>query len=119
MPLSIVVRAVINGAEEQLFQLKIIQELQHKYNDFSRLHKELPYFTMEVIYHIRYEMAKTVEDVLARRTRALFLNAKVALEIAPKVATIMAHELKKDASWITLELNAFRAIAQHYLPGKI
>ena len=60
------------------------------------LHPALPYVKAEVIWAARHEMARTVEDVLARRTRALFLNARAALAMAPAVADLMASELGWD-----------------------
>jgi glycerol-3-phosphate dehydrogenase len=60
-------------------------------------------------------MARTVEDVLARRLRALFLNASAALEMAPQVAEILASELGKDAHWQTEQTESFKAIAANYL----
>ena len=62
------------------------------------LHPELPYTGAEVVWATRHEMARTVEDVLARRTRALFLNARAAEAMAPEVARLMAPELGWDAS---------------------
>src|SRR6185503_2974897 len=58
----------------------------------ARLHPALPYIEAEVIWAARAEMARTVEDVLARRTRALFLNARAAVEMAPRVAELLARE---------------------------
>lgn len=63
---------------------------------------------------VRTEMAHTVEDVLARRTRALFLDAEEAVRIAPKVAAIMAAELGKDKSWEEQQVRSFRDLAQTY-----
>ena len=60
------------------------------------LHSALPYVKAEVIWAARHEMARSVEDVLARRTRALFLNARAALAMAPAVADLMALELEWD-----------------------
>jgi glycerol-3-phosphate dehydrogenase len=60
-------------------------------------------------------MARTVDDVLARRTRALFLNAKAAIDMAPEVARLLAAELSKDDAWQREQVNAFNAIAQNYL----
>jgi glycerol-3-phosphate dehydrogenase len=59
-------------------------------------------------------MARTVEDVLARRTRVLFLNAGVAIEIAPKVGEIMAGELGKDRDWIDRQIDEFKRTANNY-----
>ena len=60
-------------------------------------------------------MAITLEDMLARRSRALFLNSKETLKIAPEVAKIMAKHLKKKQVWVDDQLKAFTEVAQHYL----
>ena len=60
----------------------------------ERLHPALPYCGAEVLWAARFEMARTVEDFLARRTRALFLNARAAVAMAPRVAALMAAELQ-------------------------
>ena len=79
------------------------------------LHPALPYVKAEVIWAARHEMARTVEDILARRTRALFLNARAALAMAPGVAGLMAAELGWDEVMRTKQLNAFREVASNYL----
>jgi len=79
------------------------------------LHPALPYCGAEVIWATRFEMARTVEDVLARRTRALFLNAKAAIAMAPRVAALMARELGRDQAWQAKEVNTFRELARGYL----
>jgi len=61
-------------------------------------------------------MARTVEDTLARRTRALFLNARAALAMAPAVADLMASELDWDEVTRTRQLAAFRDVASNYMP---
>ena len=81
----------------------------------EKLHATLPYVRAEVIWATREEMARTVEDVLARRTRALFLNARAALEMAPGVAELMATELGWDDEIRTKQLNAFRDMAANYV----
>ena len=85
--------------------------------DVEKLHPDLPYTAADVINAVRNEMAQTVEDVLARRTRALFLNARAAVAIAPDVAALMASELGKDEDWITDQLDEFRTISANYLPS--
>jgi glycerol-3-phosphate dehydrogenase len=83
------------------------------------LHPALPYTGAEVIWSVRSEMAETVEDVLARRTRALFLNANAAIRMAPRVAELMAVEMKKDRSWRDEQVDRFLAVARNYLlPGE-
>ncbi len=79
------------------------------------LHSALPYTGAEVIWAVRHEMARTVEDVLARRTRALFLNAKAAQAMAPRVAKLMAQELERDEAWQRAEVDRFQQLATGYL----
>lgn len=81
-----------------------------------KLHPDLPYIRAEVVWATRYEMARTVEDVLARRTRALFLNAHAACAMAPAVASIMAKELGYDAAWEADQVKQLEATASQYLP---
>lgn len=92
-----------------------INEIQIEISNDARLHPRLPYYSAEVIYHVRYEQAKTVEDILARRTRSLFLDAKAAIDAAPTVAGLMAKELGYDNKWIEAQLNYFMEIAKQYL----
>ena len=79
------------------------------------IHPRLPYQRGEVILAARGELAERIEDVLARRTRSLFLDARAALEAAPTVATLMAEELGRDELWIEQELSEFRTLAESYL----
>ena len=81
----------------------------------GQLHPDLPYVADDIIRAVKNEMARTVEDVLARRTRALFLNARAAIEIAPKAAQIMAETLRKNGDWTRAEAESFRQIATNYL----
>ncbi len=80
----------------------------------EKLHPDLPYSEADIIRAVREEMARTVEDVLARRMRALFLNARAAIEMSEKVAKIMAEELGKDESWVERETAAFKDLAVSY-----
>lgn len=75
-----------------------------------------PYRLVDVIFAARYEMGRSIEDILARRTRLLFLNAAAALKAAPGVARLLAVELNKDTVWIDEQLNKFRETATHFLP---
>jgi glycerol-3-phosphate dehydrogenase len=79
------------------------------------LHPSLPYRMSEIVWAARYEMARTVEDVLARRTRTLFLNARVAAEIAPTVALLLADELGRDEMWIQQQIRSFQELAKGYI----
>ena len=79
------------------------------------LHPRLPYRAGEVRWAVRHEMARTLEDVLSRRLRALLLDAGAAIEMSPRVARIMAEELGRDAAWESRQVAAFGELAQGYL----
>ena len=81
----------------------------------EKLHRNYPYTQAEVVWSTRHEMALNVDDILGRRTRMLFLDARAALEMAPKVAELMARELGKDESWIENELSDFDKLANKYI----
>ena len=66
-----------------------------------------------VRFAARFEYARTVEDMLARRSRLLFLDARKAAEIAPRVAAILTEELAQD-----VQLNDFLALTRQYLPAQ-
>jgi|GEM_PF-917328 len=80
----------------------------------DQLHPALPYCGAEIAWAVGRESARSIEDVLARRTRALFLNAKAAAQMTPRVAQIVANELGRDKQWQDHQLVAFRALAQNY-----
>jgi glycerol-3-phosphate dehydrogenase len=80
----------------------------------EKIHKNLPYTAIEVIWSARYEMARSVEDILARRQRALFLDARAAIEMAPAVAGILAAELGRDENWQKTQVEEFTELAQGY-----
>ncbi|MFQ3271192.1 MAG: glycerol-3-phosphate dehydrogenase, partial [Lentimonas sp.] len=79
------------------------------------LHPNLPYQQAEVLWHAREEMARTVEDVLARRTRALLLNAVASIEAAPAVAALLAKELGRDAQWQQAQVDTYTKLAKGYV----
>jgi glycerol-3-phosphate dehydrogenase len=79
------------------------------------LDADLPYVAAEVVWAARAEMARTVEDVLARRTRALFLNAKAAKRMAPRVAALLAAELDHDKKWQVQQVEKFNLLADGFL----
>jgi glycerol-3-phosphate dehydrogenase len=80
------------------------------------LHPALPYLAAEVIWAARWEMARSVEDVLSRRTHALLLNARAAVAMAPRVAELLAAELGRDDAWRDDQVRRFTALAANYLP---
>jgi glycerol-3-phosphate dehydrogenase len=82
----------------------------------DQLATRLPYVAGQAIFAARHEMARTVEDVLARRTRALFLDAEAAIAAAPRVGELLAAELQRDAAWKASQLERFRQVADAYHP---
>lgn len=81
----------------------------------ERLHPNYDYTAAEVVWAVREEMALSVEDVLARRVRLLFLDATAAMEAAPKVARIVARELNRPDSWAEEQAKEFTALARRYV----
>lgn len=80
------------------------------------LHPSLAVTRAQVLWAVREEMARTVDDVLARRTRALYLNARAALDVAPAVAKLVGAELGRDEAWLTRQLVEFKEIAAGFMP---
>ncbi len=78
------------------------------------LDEALPYTLAEVVYAVREEMARTIEDVLSRRTRALLLDARAAQRAAPLVAEAMARELGYGRDWIETQLATFNQLARRF-----
>lgn len=74
-----------------------------------RIHK------MQVRWAVEHEMARTVEDVLSRRTRSLFLDAAESIRLAPVVANLMAEALNKDQEWVNQQVEEFTQLAQQYI----
>jgi glycerol-3-phosphate dehydrogenase len=83
----------------------------------ERLHPNLTTRAGEVVWAVRNEMARTVDDFLARRTRSLILDARAAVEAAPRVAAVMAGELGREADWQAEQVKRFQEIAENYLPS--
>ncbi|MDX5418223.1 MAG: glycerol-3-phosphate dehydrogenase/oxidase [Hymenobacteraceae bacterium] len=93
-----------------------IQTLQVQQPAFKELlHPDFKHTLAEVVWAVRHEMARTVEDVLARRLRVLFLDAKSAIEMAPKVAAVLAAELDRNENWQQDQLSSFVRLANQYL----
>lgn len=80
----------------------------------EQIHPDYTITKAQVVFAVKYEWAQTLEDVLARRTRLLFLDAKAALEAAPVVAKLIAQELERDSVWIDQELARFSDLVNRY-----
>ncbi len=79
------------------------------------IHPRLAYPMAAVVWAARHEQARTLEDVLSRRTRILILDAQAAIEAAPAVAAILARELHKDTEWAGNQVREFTNLAEGYL----
>jgi glycerol-3-phosphate dehydrogenase len=79
------------------------------------LHPRLPFTPAEVVWAARHEMARTVEDVLSRRTRSLLLDARASRECAGEVARLLARELGRDDAWAADQLHQFEKLSANYL----
>jgi len=84
--------------------------------DQESLHESYRLTQQEIQHAVQHEMARGVEDVLARRSRILFLNARAAIEVAPKVAHLIAQQLGRDNHWTDRQVSSFTTLAQRYLP---
>jgi len=93
----------------------ILQLQKNKPELKQKLHPNYDYTLAEVVWAIRHEMATTVEDVLARRVRLLFLDARIAIECSNKVAQLLADELGHDEVWIQNQLEDFKNVANGFL----
>lgn len=82
----------------------------------EKLHADFEHIAAEVVWAVNHEMARTVEDVLARRFRILFLDAAKSMDMAPKVAAIIATQLVKDDKWVTDQVDQYQSLAKGYLP---
>lgn len=96
-------------------RIKLLELTSKKPELSEKLHDNLPFLKVEVLWAVRNEMARSVEDVLARRVRALFLDARASIDMAPEVAKIMAAELKNDKQWIDDQIETYTELAKSYL----
>lgn len=95
--------------------LKRIKEISKEMKIWQKkIHPRLPYVGAELVWAIRNEMARTVEDLLSRRTRSLLLDAKASLAAAPFAAKLLAKELNKSESWAKKQLQEYKKETEHY-----
>jgi glycerol-3-phosphate dehydrogenase len=111
----VMVEARLDASKSKTADLKLRSRLKDEEADNS-LHESFRMTKCDVEYAVQHEMARTVEDFLARRSRVLFLDARAAIEVAPKVAQLMAQHLGHDNLWIDSQIASFNTLAQSYLP---
>jgi len=99
------------GADAKIIKTMILEEpaLAHK------IHPHYDYCFAEILFSVKFEMALTVEDILARRSRLLLVDARAAIEAAPVVAHAMAPLLKEDLAWEEEQVKSFQSLASGYL----
>ena len=100
----------VYGSDAPALQDFIQQDSAHG----ERLHPECSIKAGQVIWAARHEMARTVEDVLARRTRHIFLDARTSLQMAPRVAALLAEELDRDRTWEEEQLASYQGLIRGY-----
>lgn len=91
--------------------------IQTEPNLGQRLHPDYEYTRGQVVWAVRHEMARTLEDFLSRRIRILLLDARASIAMAPEVADIMARELKRGPSWIHSQVTEYQELAKGYILG--
>ena len=94
---------------------KILRLIEQEPALGEKLSQKFGYTLAEVVWAVREEMAITLEDVLARRVRMLFVDAREAMAAAPKAAAIMARELGRDQAWIDEQVKSFTDLAKNYI----
>lgn len=104
----------VYGSEADLVQAMCASGRERRLAEL--LHPRLPYVRGEVVWAVRHEMARTLDDVLARRLRALVLDARAAIECAEDTAALMADELGMTDAWAADQVAKFKEIATGYLP---
>ena len=101
----------IYGSDAQFIKDLLLTSPEYQ----ETLHPHFKTIAGEVIWAVRNEMARTAEDFLSRRTRALLLDARASMEMAPHVARLMAKELGKDDDWINMQTGNYQKLAREYL----
>ena len=94
---------------------RILQLVKENARFGEKIHPNQPYLIAEIVWAVRNEMARTIEDFLSRRTRALLLDARASIDMAPVVAEVMAAELGKDGAWISEQIDTYIQLANRYL----
>ena len=93
-----------------------VHELEHEFVMLKdKISPKYDYTLGEVVWAVRHEMARTLDDVLARRVRLLYIDAREALRVAPEVAKIMAAERHLPLTWVDDQVEAFKEIAKNYI----
>jgi glycerol-3-phosphate dehydrogenase len=101
--------------QTQLDRVACEREFETDSNLLRSLHPELELTEADLLQGIQFEYARNLEDLLARRTRALFLDTSAAVQIAPIAVKLLAKELQKNEAWESDQIQQFTALAQTYM----
>jgi glycerol-3-phosphate dehydrogenase len=113
------IQAGTNSCSPYGSELPNLDRIENESEDFRGfLSEKLGIRKSQVIWAVREEMARTLEDALARRTRALFLDVRESIHIAPEAARLMARELGRGDDWLKDQLRKYTELAEGYVPGK-
>jgi glycerol-3-phosphate dehydrogenase len=109
-----------NNSSERLYiygdhSIDIKKLISEKPDLGTPLDPRLPYTKAEIIWICRNEMPFRLEDIMARRTRSLFLNARASAEIAPEVAELMANEFGQDQNWKKEQIESYNELVKNYI----
>ncbi|MDR2563271.1 MAG: glycerol-3-phosphate dehydrogenase/oxidase [Prevotellaceae bacterium] len=104
----------VYGSDEA--EIRKLMEQNPEYG--KKLSEKYEYTVAEVIWAVQNEMARTIDDVLARRVRLQYIDAREAVKVAPQVAQIMAVEMKKDKAWIDSQLQDYNEILKNFIISK-
>lgn len=99
------------GSDEE----KVFELIRENPELGEHISQDLNIVKAQVVWGVRHEMARTVEDFLARRTRVLLLDARESVRMAPAVAEIMAKELHKNGEWTNQQLKDYSELAKNYM----
>lgn len=92
-----------------------IREIIYKNKGLGeRIVDSYSYVKAEVIWAVRKEMARTIEDFLARRIRLLLLDARASIMAAPVVAELMAEEMNYGRNWVKDQIDKYTRLAKGY-----
>ncbi|MBG86402.1 MAG: hypothetical protein CMO80_05815 [Verrucomicrobiales bacterium] len=110
---QLIARGDLPSVPCQTYDLPIPATQSESRNDL--LHPDLPIFREDIRHAVNNTMARTVEDILSRRTRCLYLDARACVAIAPEVAKEMAVHLRKKKAWVDEQTHSFRKLAARHL----
>ena len=97
------------GSDARLIRMQMNGDAHEWISEALKIHKT------QIIWAVEHEMARTIEDFLSRRTRALLLDARESRRIAPQVAIVMAKALGRNQEWIDEQVTSFNQLVEQYI----